>query len=193
MTSPESRSQCDWAPLTSSHVLGGVPEDEVPALQAHFAACDECRMQLESLRSLVDSFALWPNDVLRPSQTLRERLALRINAETHVEFPLPAQRQRAEPAWEQVAPGISCKVLATDAKNDRVSMLVHLAPGIDYPPHTHAGREELYLLDGELWIDDRKLYPGDYQRAEVGTADRRVWSETGCTCVLITSTRDVIA
>jgi len=51
----------------------------------------------------------------------------------------------------------------------------------------------LHLLDGELWINDRKLYPGDYNRAEPGTADKRVWSETGCTCVLITSTRDVIA
>ena len=56
----------------------------------------------------------------------------------------------------------------------------------------HAGVEELHLLHGELWIDDKKLYPGDYNRAEPGTADTRVWSETGCTCVLITSTRDVL-
>jgi hypothetical protein len=50
--------------------------------------------------------------------------------------------------------------------------------------------EELHLLDGELWINDRKLYPGDYNRAEPGTTDKRVWSQTGCTCVLITSSRD---
>jgi hypothetical protein len=50
----------------------------------------------------------------------------------------------------------------------------------------------LHLLHGELRIDDRTLYPGDYNRAEPGTMDRRVWSETGCTCVLITSTQDVI-
>jgi hypothetical protein len=43
-----------------------------------------------------------------------------------------------------------------------VDMLVRLAPGAAYPPHTHAG-------------------------------DKRVWSETGCTCVLITSTRDVLS
>jgi anti-sigma factor ChrR (cupin superfamily) len=73
-----------------------------------------------------------------------------------------------------------------------VSMLVRLAPGAEYPPHVHAGVEELHLLDGELWIDERKLYPGDYQRAEPGTGDTRVWSETGCTCVLITSTRDLL-
>ena len=71
-------------------------------------------------------------------------------------------------------------------------MLVRLAPGGVYPPHVHAGVEELHLLDGELWIDDRKLHPGDYNRGEPGTGDSRVWSETGCTCVLVTSLRDVL-
>jgi anti-sigma factor ChrR (cupin superfamily) len=95
--------------------------------------------------------------------------------------------------WEQVAPGIACQLFATDSENDRVSMLVRLAPGVEYPAHTHAGVEELHLLQGELWIDERQLHPGDYNRAEPGTADKRVWSETGCTCVLMTSTRDVLA
>lgn len=83
------------------------------------------------------------------------------------------------------------KLLALDP--DRVSMLVRLAPGAEYPPHSHAGVEELHLLEGELWINDRKLYPGDYSRAEPGTSDTRVWSETGCMCVLVTSPRDVLA
>ena len=97
-----------------------------------------------------------------------------------------------ESEWEAVAPGISCNLLATDAEKDRVSMLVRLAPGAAYPPHRHSGVEELYLLDGKLMIDDKTLYPGDYNRAEPGTGDQHVWSETGCTCVLLTSTRDVL-
>jgi hypothetical protein len=52
--------------------------------------------------------------------------------------------------------------------------------------------EELHLLHGELMIGDKKLYPGDYNRAEADTVDHRVWSETGCTCVLLTSTKDVL-
>lgn len=99
----------------------------------------------------------------------------------------------ADQPWEQVAPGIACHVLASDRENDGVSMLVRLDPSVEYPAHTHAGVEELHLLQGELWIDHRKLQPGDYYRAEPGSADKRVWSETGCTCVLMTSTRDVIA
>ncbi len=71
-------------------------------------------------------------------------------------------------------------------------MLVRLAPGASYPPHVHAGIEELHLLDGELWIDARLLMPGDYNRAEAPTSDQRVYSKTGCTCVLITSTRDIL-
>jgi anti-sigma factor ChrR (cupin superfamily) len=109
------------------------------------------------------------------------------------EAPEISSRAWSEPAWEEVAPGITCKLLANDDERERVSMLVRLAPGTDYPPHTHAGLEELHLLEGELWIDENRLYPGDYNRAEAGTSDKRVWSETGCMCVLVTSTRDALA
>ena len=105
---------------------------------------------------------------------------------------LPSAGQWSEPDWEEVAPGIECKLLATDFERHRVSMLVRLAPGARYPAHTHAGVEELYLLDGELWIDERKLFPGDYNYGAPGAGDERVWSETGCTCVLVTSTKDVL-
>ena len=71
-------------------------------------------------------------------------------------------------------------------------MLVWLAPGAPYPPHRHVGVEELYLLHGELMIESRKLSPGDYSRAAPGTGDQFVWSGTGCMCVLLTSTRDVL-
>ena len=133
-----------------------------------------------------------PPDALRPSGVLWERLAQRIAAEQGQESVASAPDGPPEPEWEEVAPGISCKLLATDREKDRVSMLVRLAPGAAYPPHRHAGVEELYLLDDELLIDDMTLYPGDYNRAEPGTGDQRVWSETGCTCVLLTSTRDVL-
>lgn len=122
----------------------------------------------------------------------QQRLALRIAAETGREAVSPPTPQWSEPEWEPVAPGIECKLLAADSERHRISMLVRLAPGASYPPHTHAGVEELFLLHGELWIEERKLLPGDYNRGEPGTSDERVWSETGCTCVLITSTKDIL-
>jgi anti-sigma factor ChrR (cupin superfamily) len=143
----------------------------------------------EALRATLEDFADWPADALRPRDSLWDRLARKLQEEGAGE-PLPRTASTPEQEWEEVAPGISCKLLATDREHHRVTMLVRLAPGVAYPPHVHAGIEELHLLDGELWIDDRKLVPGDYNRGEPGASDHRVWSETGCTCVLITSPRD---
>ena len=130
-------------------------------------------------------------DAPASSPALWDRLASRLAAETGLPA-MPASLAPTEPAWEAVAPGISCALLATDSQGRGVSMLVRLAPNTEYPPHTHAGVEELHLLAGELWIDERKLVAGDYNRAGPGTADKRVWSETGCTCVLMTSVDDVL-
>jgi anti-sigma factor ChrR (cupin superfamily) len=186
------RNHCEESAVTCAYALEALPASEVPAIQAHIASCADCRRELESLRPLIDRFVSWPTDVLRPTTSLQTRLALRIAEETGKQPVPPPARRWSEPEWEQVAPGIECKVLATDIERRWVSMLVRLAPGASYPAHTHAGVEELHLLDGELWIDERKLFPGDYNYGAPGTGDERVWSETGCTCVLITSTEDIL-
>lgn len=147
---------------------------------------------IEARRQPIDTAATRRSGALRPSTMLQERLALRIAAKTGGDLVMPTRQRWVEPKWSEAAPGISYKLLASDTERNRVSMLVRLAPRVDYPPHTHAGIEELHLLHGELWINGRKLYAGDYNRAEPGTADERVWSETGCTCVLMTSARDLI-
>jgi len=192
MSSTLDSNPCNQSSQLPAYVMRTLRPDEASAVEAHLASCSYCRQELERLRPVADSFVFWPTDVLRPPASLQERLARRIAAETGESLVLPPTSEWKEPAWEEVAPGIFCKLLATDSKRHRVSMLVRLLPGVDYPAHTHAGLEELFLLDGELWIDDRKLYPGDYNRAEAGSGDARVWSETGCTCVLITSTQDIL-
>ena len=194
--SANHRDRCEQSEVTCVYALQALPTSEVAAAEAHIAACPDCQRELESLRPVVERFVAWPTDVLRPTTSLQGRLARRIAEETGkppvLPPELPAGGRWPEPDWEQVAPGIACKLLATDAERHRVSMLVRLAPGASYPAHTHAGVEELHLLDGELWIDERKLFPGDYNYGAPGAGDKRVWSETGCTCVLITSTKDVL-
>lgn len=149
--------------------------------------------ELENLAaSVFGRFVAWPTDLLRPAAALQRRLAARVAAATGRAFAPPPARSWAEPPWETVAPGIACKLLAKDPERDRISMLVRLAPDASYRPHTHAGVEELHLLAGELWIDDRRLFPGDYNHGPPGASDERVWSETGCTCLLITSTKDTL-
>ena len=191
MSSSSEKRRCAETERVALYALDALDAHEATTMQAHLADCAQCRGELAALRRVVDNFANWPTEVLRPSHSPWERLAKRLAEETG-QPPLAVPERWAEPEWEEVAPGIRCKLLATDSDNRRVSMLVQLAPGIQYPPHRHAGVEELHLLDGELWIGDRKLRPGDYNRGEPGAVDRRVWSETGCTCILVTSTADEI-
>jgi anti-sigma factor ChrR (cupin superfamily) len=187
-----SHHRCDRAEFVGLYALHVLPASEARKIEAHLSTCTQCRRELETLQPVVDSLAHWPTDVLRPADALWDRLIERIGAEATQESARRFSSHFTQPEWEDVGPGISCKILAGTAEGDRVSMLVRLAPGAKYPPHRHSGLEELHLLDGELWIDGRKLYPGDYNRAEAGTADQSVWSETGCTCVLITSPADVL-
>jgi anti-sigma factor ChrR (cupin superfamily) len=182
----------DHSELLALYALQALPSGDVPVVEARLSECADCRQEREALRPLVGAFAAWPTDLLRPSASLRDRLAERIAAETGGVPVAPAPTRRVKPEWQEAAPGISVKLLATDTGRNRVSMLVRLAPNTDYPPHRHEGVEELHLLDGELRVDARILRPGDYLRSEPDSVDQRVWSETGCTCVLMTSFQDAI-
>jgi anti-sigma factor ChrR (cupin superfamily) len=192
MSAASDKTRCGHSELVALHALGALTPEETGLIEAHIPVCADCQHELDALRPVLDTFVHWPTDILRPSDSLLVRLTQRIAAETRKDPVLPSTRDGSVLEWDEVAPGISCKLLANDTDQARVSMLVRLSPGAAYPAHTHAGIEELHLLDGELWIDDKKLYPGDYNRAEPGTSDRRVWSETGCTCLLTTSLADVL-
>ena len=173
-------------------VLQVLSPNEMASVESQISSCEDCRQEIETLRPIVRSFVGWPTDVLRPAESLWVRLAKRIASEGAIQPLVPPLDAPAKPEWEEAAPGIHVKILASNAENDSVSMLVRLDPGTDYPGHRHAGIEELHLLHGILKVDDRTLYPGDFIHSEAGSVDHRVWSETGCTCFLLTSTEDAL-
>jgi len=176
------------------YALHALPPRSISIVEDQISTCKGCQQEMKMVRPIVRSFAGWPTDILRPAESLWGRLAKRIADEKIATQPFVVPLEApVGPQWEQVAPGINVQILARNIENDSVSMLVRLDPRTDYPGHTHAGVEELHLLHGTLKVDDRTLYPGDFIHAEAGTVDHRVWSETGCTCVLMTSTKDVIA
>jgi anti-sigma factor RsiW len=178
-----------FADLVALHALDALAPDDVVRLESHLLDCAACSEELQQLRAVAGLFPAGPADVLQAPARLWGELAARIGAGTDI----PTAPAPDEASWHRPGPGIECQVVASDTEKKRVSMLVRLAPGAEYPPHRHAGVEELYLLAGELVIDGRTLVAGAYNRAEPGSSDRQVWSRTGCTCLLITSTRDELA
>jgi len=170
--------------------LQALPPREIASVEAQISSCEGCQQEIETLRPIVRSFVGWSTDVLRPAESLWGRVANRIASETATQPFVPPLESPVKREWEEAAPGVHVKIFARNTENDSVSMLVRLDPGTDYPGHTHAGIEELHLLHGILKVDDRTLSPGDFIHSEASSVDRRVWSETGCTCFLVTSTKD---
>src|SRR5213592_3512510 len=115
--SSPSLNRCAQSEMTCAYAAQALAAHEAAAAEAHIASCPECQRELEGLRPVVDSFVSWPTDVLRPTTSLQARLALRIAEETGKEPVLPPARQGeqtwSEPEWEDVAPGIECKLLET--------------------------------------------------------------------------------
>jgi len=172
--------------------LQALSPSEMASVEAQILSCADCRQEIETLRPIVSSFVGWSTEVLRPAGSLWGRLAKRIAGEAGTGPFVPPLEGPAKPEWEAAAPGIHVKILARNSEINSVSMLVRLDPGTDYPAHRHAGTEELHLLHGVLRVDDRTLYPGDFIHSEADSVDHRVWSETGCTCFLMTSTEDAL-
>ncbi len=192
MTSKAGTHSQEHLDLVVLFALHALPPRESASVEAQISSCEDCRQEIETLRPIVRSFVSWSTDVLRPAESLWGRLATRIASETAMPPFVPPSEAAAKPEWEEAAPGIHVKILAKNAGNDSVSMLVRLDPGTDYHGHRHAGIEELHLLHGVLKVDDRTLHPGDFIHTEADSVDHRVWSETGCTCFLVTSTKDVL-
>src|SRR4051812_38524169 len=112
MNPKQNLSRCESAALACAYGGQALAPHEVVAVEAHIAACADCQRELEGLRPVIDRFVCWPTDVLRPTTSLQARLALRIAAETGQPAVVPPESQWCEPEWEQVAPGIACKLLA---------------------------------------------------------------------------------
>jgi anti-sigma factor ChrR (cupin superfamily) len=61
--------------------------------------------------------------------------------------------------------GVEAAILFVDRVQQMRSMVVKVAAGVVYPLHRHRGVEEIYMLEGELIINDRVYLAGDYIRS----------------------------
>lgn len=61
--------------------------------------------------------------------------------------------------------GVHAVLLFRDEASRTHSFLVKAAAGVIYPFHQHEGIEEIYMLEGELILDDEVYLAGDYIRS----------------------------
>lgn len=83
----------------------------------------------------------------------------------------------AEAGWQDYAPGIKRRVMWS--QDGEAALLYHALPGAQVPRHGHCRDEECLMLEGDVFLDDVLLRPGDYQLAPAGTLHGGVSTDTG--------------
>ena len=83
----------------------------------------------------------------------------------------------AAAGWVDLTSRIRRRVLWQ--RDGQAAMLYFALPGAKVPLHIHQHDEECIVLQGEVFLDDVLLRPGDYQLAPAGGGHRVTETETG--------------
>jgi anti-sigma factor ChrR (cupin superfamily) len=189
--------------LASLYVLGAMTQEESATYEAHLSAgCAVCQAEVAAFREVTGAVALSAEPVTPPTE-LRERLMSTAPTRLQVvpgsapgtmyenDGVLISRPQEMNWAPGQL-PGLFSKVLFNDSRRGYTTALVRMLAGTHYPSHKHAGVEELYLLEGDLSVDELPMRPGDYCRGEVGSIHGEIFTNTGCLFLVSSSHHDEI-
>ena len=188
------------------YALGALPPEEAAAFEAHLReGCRACQGEMETFAAVTGQlgYAVVPEG---PPLEVRGRLLARLSSgaagpvavEEVSEVPAPAGGPRrtvvrsAEVEWQAAGPGVAVKPLFQDPAEERLTILARMEPGAQYPSHEHAGTEEVYLLGGDLKVEDQVLRAGDYCGAPPGSVHTGASTDAGCTLLIMASERDRI-
>jgi len=175
--------------LASLFAAGALPASEDAAFQEHVKSCAVCAGEARAFREAASLLPIACESVAAPPH-LREKLLARIQ---QPEPPPGIQIVRAgQGDWHTLVPGVTAKRLYAESPAGNVALLVRMEPGAKYPPHSHAGVEHCYVLQGELHFGDLVLYPGDYQCAMASTNHRDSHTVNGCMVLIVASQQNAM-
>ncbi len=170
------------------HALNCLPADEARELEAELKQSEALTASLKSFQPAVEALGLLAEPVA-PPPGLKARLQQRIQNRTSQPGSFTVNKA-AERKFSTLGPGISKSILRSDAEAQRVTMLLKVDAGARLPSHKHVGPEETLVLTGDLRGAGFVLHAGDYQLNDGGTIHGELWSEQGCTVLVISSTKD---
>lgn len=179
--------------------IGALSAEEQLAFEQHLEeGCEICATELEAQREICAQLA-FAAQAIEPSGAVKENLMRRIAEEKQADSRKQAEKvedaakfftlHAAQGAWQLLSEGIFIKQLYVDREKRTVTSLYKMEPGAEAPMHTHSGVEECFVIEGDFHINDLKLGPGDYHRAEAGSVHRNIRTEKG-NLLLIISPQD---
>jgi anti-sigma factor ChrR (cupin superfamily) len=172
--------------LASLYSLGLLEPESAATFEKHLeSGCPACESELRAFTETAAQIAESIDPVAPPSR-VRVELLERIAPNPHR---IICRSEDLE--WQDLPfPGISAKHLYMDPASGSVTTLVRMSPGATYPAHHHAGREHIFVLEGDLAFRDHTLYAGDYEVSVPTTDHSLVTSKTGCLVLLLHNQQD---
>jgi len=189
-------SSSDLHELAPLYAVGALDAAEKIAFEEHLRqGCDGCAKEVRSFTHAANLVGESVPAV--PPQQLRERLLSRVSRSPRAPGILFEQSglliaRSDELAWQTLAPGIVYKPLYEDAHRKYNTSLVRMEAGAHYPSHHHAAIEELFMLSGDLHVEDEVMRAGDYCRADSGSIHGETFSDTGCLFLMMASEENQI-
>ncbi len=177
--------------------LGPLEGAEADALDLHLkTGCAVCVNAIDAATGVTGALGYAAEEV-EPRPELRDAVLSRIAAESALDatpaFETDGVRyvRASGLEWEgSPIPGFDAKLLAFDHGSRMKTQLVRLQPGAEVPAHLHTEVEELYVLEGDLVVNDIVMQAGDYCRAEADSVHRLSRSPNGCLFLAISSDND---
>jgi anti-sigma factor ChrR (cupin superfamily) len=191
MSSARKNKTASLHELVSRYALNDLDTHDKQSFEKHLSeGCDDCQEELRSLHQL--TAIIGAAVAVDPPPQLRERLISRLARTPRTpglaynEGGLLIARSQ-EIAWRNVAPGITYKPLHRDKARNSDTLLIRMEAGARYPSHRHTQVEELFVLSGDLRVEDQVMHAGDYCRADLGSVHNQSFTEGGCVFLLMAS------
>ncbi len=194
--------------VAALYALGALGPEEAAAFEGHLGeGCRACEEEVKAFAAIIEhlGYAAPPQS---PRPEVLDRLIARVRSDA---AGAPTAEKRSEAGAEPTHPdstiirstegewqaghieGLLVKRLFLDPDGQRFTALARLKAGVHYPSHRHADTEELYLLEGDLTVEDQALRAGDFCAATAGSVHRSTYTRGGCAFFVIASERDEIA
>ena len=180
MMKDEHRCFCELAPL---YALDLLDLEERLWVEVQIVECPDLAAELASYQNAV-SLMPYSAEPVPMAADLQDRLFARLGLDPPLPLVVPEPElppaatlppemfalRSQELQWQphRIA-GVNVAVLFVDQVQRMRSMVIKVAAGVTYPLHRHGGIEEIYMLEGELIIDQQVYLAGDYIRSDSGS------------------------
>lgn len=195
--------------LAALHSLGALDGADAEAFDHRLANDAQARRAVAEFDGVTEALAKAFPAAPNPSANLKERILqaaersrARRAASSQLKSLLPATgaegfafvKGAADSAWLPLpVAGAFVKLLSFDDSSSHAVVLGKLEAGASYPGHTHTHSEDIWMLTGDLHVNDQVLRGGDFHHAGAGSTHGVNWSKDGCLLLAVLSKEDLLA